>query len=151
MLIGWWLFKDKKAAALVSQSKDGDILNKLLKKWKYQVVRGSSSKDGKEAIQELIKLINGDHSAVITPDGPRGPVKEMKNGIFIISNKSKIPIIPVKIIYLKKKVLNKSWDKFEIPLPFSQCNVYFGEKYFYEKYLTDDELNDFKKNISKEM
>jgi lysophospholipid acyltransferase (LPLAT)-like uncharacterized protein len=151
MMIGWWLFKDRRSAALVSQSKDGDILNSLRTNWEYKIVRGSSSKGGKDAIQALTEIVNKNYSAVITPDGPRGPAGEIKNGALIISNKCRIPIIPVKIRYHRKKILAKSWDKFEIPLPFSVCDVYFGKEYLYEKYLSEDELAELKKTISNEM
>ena len=151
MIIGWWLFKDKTFAAIVSTSKDGDILDNLLNKWNYKVVRGSSSRGGKEALQELINSAKNGNSVVLTPDGPRGPANEMKNGAFIISNKCKIPIIPVRIVFHKKKILEKSWDRFEIPMPFSKCDVYFGNKYNYDTFLDDDKLAEFKKNISVEM
>jgi lysophospholipid acyltransferase (LPLAT)-like uncharacterized protein len=151
MLIGWWIFKQKHCAALVSQSKDGDILNNVLSKWDFKVVRGSSSRGGKEALREITALVKKKYSAVITPDGPRGPSNEMKNGALIISNECRVPVIPVKILYHKKKILNKSWDRFEIPLPFSTCEIKFGNKYLYEKYVDDKELLELKKKISEEM
>ena len=148
MLIGWWFFKKENFSALVSKSSDGDILSKLLQEWQYVVFRGSSSKGGKDAIEEIIQCKK---STVITPDGPRGPAKEMKNGALIISNKTGYPIIPIKIDYSKKKILHKSWDRFEIPLPFSECKVSFGKSYFYEEFLSDDELLNYKREISSQM
>ncbi|MDQ3021741.1 MAG: DUF374 domain-containing protein [Bacteroidota bacterium] len=151
MLIGWWIFREMHAAALVSKSKDGEILSKLLIDWKYNVIRGSGSKGGKEALDEIIKLVKQKKSAVITPDGPRGPANEIKNGALIISNKCNVPVIPIKIKYKKKIVLKKSWDKFEIPLPFSSCEVVFGSRYLYKTYLDSEELEKFKEKISDEM
>ncbi len=151
MLVGWWLFKNNKSAALVSQSKDGDILNNILTKWKYNVVRGSNSKGSREALTQMINLVKQSYSAVITPDGPRGPAGEIKNGALIISNKCSVPVIPVRITYSKKKILENSWDKFEIPLPFSKCTVDFGGEYFYENYLDEENLSLLKKQISSEM
>lgn len=151
MLVGWRIFKNRRVVALVSQSKDGEILNNILKNWNYKVVRGSSSKGGKEALKMITENLKNNYSAVITPDGPRGPANEIKNGALIISNICSIPVIPVKIIYKRKKILTKSWDKFEIPFPFSNCEVYFGKKYIYDKYLGEEELNKFKKKISEEM
>ncbi|MEO8664950.1 MAG: lysophospholipid acyltransferase family protein, partial [Ignavibacteria bacterium] len=148
MLIGWWLFRKRKSAALVSQSKDGEILNNILERWNYRIVRGSSSKGGKAALQELTALVKDGYSAVITPDGPRGPAKEIKNGALIISMESMVPIIPVRIVYSSKKILKKSWDRFEIPLPFSKCEVHFGSEYNYEKFLEEKELDAFKKKLS---
>jgi lysophospholipid acyltransferase (LPLAT)-like uncharacterized protein len=131
MLAGWSLFKNKKSCALVSQSNDGEILSVLLKKWNYKVSRGSSSKGGKEALHELIDAANKGSSIIITPDGPRGPARQIKNGALIVAYECSMPIIPVKIIYSSKKILVKSWDRFEIPYPFSKCEVSFGSEYFY--------------------
>lgn len=151
MLAGWYLFKDIESAALVSKSKDGAILSRLLKKWNYEVVRGSSSKGGKEAVDKLIDLVKSGKNAVITPDGPRGPVGQIKNGPLIISSKCNVPIIPVKIYYKNKKTLLKSWDKFEIPFPFSKCIITFGNRYNYSDYLDESALEDFKSKLSLEM
>ncbi len=151
MLLGWWLFRNTKSAALVSQSKDGEILNNILTSWNYMVIRGSSSKGGKEALTELAELVKRGYSAVITPDGPRGPVNEIKNGALMISNITGVHIIPVSIAYHKKKILNRSWDRFEIPLPFSKCDIHFKSKCSYEEYLEGENLVAFKKNLSGQM
>ena len=151
MLIGWWLFKKENYLALVSKSKDGDILTRLLKKWKYFVIRGSSSKGGKDALEQIFGEITDGNSVVITPDGPRGPAREIKNGALIISNRTGYPIIPVKINYSMKKILYKSWDKFEIPLPFSECEVSFGKHFYYKEFLYDNNLSNFKQDISSQM
>jgi hypothetical protein len=151
MLLGWWLFKDQNPLALVSQSSDGEILTNLLRNWHYEIIRGSSSKGGKEALKELIlKSING-KPIIITPDGPQGPANKFKNGPLIISMEKNYDIIPVKIIFNKKIVLVKSWDNFEIPLPFSNCKVIFGSPFKYQKYLNEKELINFKNNICKQM
>lgn len=151
MIVGWWLFKNKKVAAIVSKSSDGELLNNLLVKWNYKVVRGSNSKGGKEALQELIIESNNGYSTVITPDGPRGPVNEIKNGALIISHHCKIPVIPLRIEYKNKFILKKSWDSFEIPLPFSKCSVNFGNAFYYTEYLYGNELEEFKHRLSQEM
>lgn len=151
MLVGWSLFSNKKSCALVSQSKDGEILSALLKKWNYKVSRGSSSKGGKEALNNLIESAKKGYSIVITPDGPRGPAREIKNGALIISNECNIPIIPIRISYTAKKVLAKSWDKFEIPYPFSKCEVHFGSEYFYPEYMNEIRLTEFKDKIKSEL
>ncbi|MBS1515703.1 MAG: lysophospholipid acyltransferase family protein [Bacteroidetes bacterium] len=151
MIGGWYLFKNKKAAAIVSQSKDGEILTGILKNWNYKVCRGSSSKGGKEALRDLIEYGKQGYSIVITPDGPRGPANEIKNGALVIANECSIPVIPVKIKYSSKKVLAKSWDKFQVPSPFCKCEVEIGNEFFYEKYLEENELVDFKNKLKKEL
>ncbi|MBL8006946.1 MAG: lysophospholipid acyltransferase family protein [Ignavibacteria bacterium] len=151
MLAGWRLFKDSNTAALVSQSSDGDILSNLLVKWNYKVIRGSSSKGGKEALFSLMENVSSGIPAAVTPDGPRGPANVIKNGVLVISLKCGAPLIPVRINYRHKIVLSKSWDRFEIPMPFSSCDVYFGEKYYYNTYLYNEELENFKSKLGSEM
>ncbi len=151
MLAGWSIFRNRTSCALVSQSKDGEILSALLKKWNYKVSRGSSSKGGKEALRDLINASHEDYSIVITPDGPRGPAGQIKNGALIVANECSIPVIPVKIIYSSKKILLKSWDKFQIPYPFSKCKVIFGNEYFYPEYLDEVKLTEFKNKLASEL
>jgi lysophospholipid acyltransferase (LPLAT)-like uncharacterized protein len=124
MLAGWWLAR-KNAVALVSQSKDGERLAKILQKWDYALVRGSSSKDGREALERAIALVkDGTVSRlVITPDGPRGPKEVMKRGAFIAAKELDVPFIFLEIAYGNAKVLSKSWDKFEVPYPLSKVVV----------------------------
>ena len=151
MLVGWWLFRELNYTALISKSKDGDILAKLLSSWDYKLVRGSSSKGGKEAVNEIISLVKTNRSCVITPDGPRGPAYEIKNGALIVSNECNVPVVPLSITCSHKHIFTKSWDKFELPLPFSRCSVRFGKQFYYENYLDEEQLKIFKKEISKEM
>jgi len=124
MIAGWWLAR-KNAVAMVSQSKDGEHLAEILRKWKYKLVRGSSSKDGREALENAIELIKcgAVSRLVITPDGPRGPREAMKRGAFIAAKELDLPLIFLKISYENAKVLSKSWDKFEVPYPFSKVKV----------------------------
>jgi lysophospholipid acyltransferase (LPLAT)-like uncharacterized protein len=74
MLPAWKFFGSFGANAIVSQSKDGEILTALLEKWGFRVVRGSSSKGGREALQEIVDIAPKGYF-LITPDGPQGPRK----------------------------------------------------------------------------
>jgi lysophospholipid acyltransferase (LPLAT)-like uncharacterized protein len=125
MLLGWYLHRNKNFTALISQSKDGDLLAKLLKHWKYNVVRGSSSKGGDVALGIMVDYAKNNESVVITPDGPRGPINKMKAGAVVTAKKSKTPLILVGVGYKKKRSL-KSWDKFEVPKFFSRAKVVYS-------------------------
>ncbi|MFI5263476.1 MAG: DUF374 domain-containing protein [Candidatus Kapaibacterium sp.] len=120
MLAGWWVSR-KDAVALVSKSKDGQYLANLLTKWSYNTVRGSSSVSGKEALDEALEMILAGRAKrlVITPDGPRGPREIFKRGAFIAAKELSLPLYFLSIKYRNAWHLPKSWDKFQIPLPFS--------------------------------
>jgi len=140
MLTPWYLLKKYSPSTIVSKSKDGEILVKLLNKWRYDVKRGSSSKGGKEVLEDLIEIAKNNNSIAITPDGPRGPNKVMKAGAVIIAKKTKKPIVLVGACSKKKIKLN-SWDKFEIPLFFSKINVVYSEPIYIDADLSFDETN----------
>lgn len=126
MLIPWFLHREKNFAALVSQSKDGEILTRVLKKWNYKVARGSSNMGGKEALKILLQQADENYSIAITPDGPTGPPRVMKPGAVIAAKKKSIPLVLIGIAHEKKYQL-RSWDKFEIPKPFSKVIAVYSE------------------------
>lgn len=134
MMIGWYLHKNSNCAALVSKSKDGNILAHVLTRWNYKVVRGSSHVGGNEALSTITDLIKQNYSMVITPDGPTGPVYKMKAGAVIAAKRTEVPLILVGICS-KRKINLKSWDKFEIPLPFSRIEVVYSEPIYIDKEL----------------
>lgn len=126
MLLAWYLHGSPGMAALTSKSKDGDLLANLLKKWRYKVVRGSSSSGGDVALGIMIDYAKNNYSIAITPDGPRGPRHKFKAGAVITAKKSNIPIVLAGIGYKKKKILN-NWDRFEVPWFFSRVRIVYSE------------------------
>jgi len=150
MLIPWFLHRDKNFGALVSMSKDGELLAKVLTKWNYKVVRGSSHKGGKEALENIIELINDEHPVAITPDGPTGPPGKMKAGAVVAAKKTGVPLVLLGVHYKNAKVLN-SWDSFRIPKPFSKACVVYSRPLYINKNLTYDETSELISNAEKEL
>ena len=132
MFAGWYaatmprrLLASIQPVALVSASKDGDILTRVLAQWGYMIERGSSSKSGLEALdRSMARVKKGEcRRVVITPDGPRGPHHRLKRGAFLAAQELQLPIYFLRIHYRTAKTLEKSWDKFEIPMPFSSVHI----------------------------
>ncbi len=140
MIVPWYLFRDTKSSTIISQSRDGKILTNVLRKWNYEVKRGSSSKGGKEVLNILIGEAKNGKNILITPDGPRGPKNKMKAGAAVIAKKSGIPIILVGV-YHKNKINLKSWDKFEIPKFFSKIFIKYSDPYFVKNNLSFEETD----------
>ena len=140
MLLPWYLHGSPNFAALTSKSKDGDILAKILKKWNYQVVRGSSSSGGDAALGIMIDFVKNKFSIAITPDGPRGPRQKFKPGAVVTAKKTGIPVVLAGVGFKKKKILN-NWDKFEIPYFFSRVNVIYSEPIYVDTNLTYEETS----------
>ncbi len=140
MLLSWYLHGNPNVAALISKSKDGDLLAKILKHWNYNVVRGSSSTGGDIALAIMIDFAKNDYSVTITPDGPRGPVHKFKAGAVITAKKSEVPLILAGVGYQKKKVLS-NWDKFEVPYFFSKAKIVYSEPIFIGANLSYEETS----------
>jgi lysophospholipid acyltransferase (LPLAT)-like uncharacterized protein len=112
-------------AALVSASRDGGLLARIFERFGVRPIRGSSSRRGAQALLELTSALQDDFHAAITPDGPRGPKYIVQPGIISLAQLSGIPIMPVGA-FIRRKWQLKSWDAFQIPLPFTRCDVVFG-------------------------
>ncbi len=127
MLANWYVNRNKNIIALVSPSKDGELLSKILYRWGYILQRGSSNKSGKESLDLLIEKAKNNCSIALTPDGPRGPEKEFKAGAVIIAKKGNLPLILVGVKNKNLYRFKKSWDKFEFPKPFSKIVLNYSE------------------------
>lgn len=150
MLVPWYVLKLHQPSTIVSKSKDGGLLSNLLSSWNYDVKRGSSSKGGKEVLEELVNEANKNKIIAITPDGPRGPNKIMKAGTVIIGKKTKTPIILVGVNY-KKSVKLRSWDQFEIPLPFSKVKIIYSNSIEVDPELSYEETDGFIKYLNDQL
>jgi lysophospholipid acyltransferase (LPLAT)-like uncharacterized protein len=113
-------------AAMVSASKDGAFLAAILECFGVQPVRGSSSRRGHQALLELTSWAERNYDLAITPDGPRGPCYVVQDGVMSLAQVTGLPVVPASF-YLHWKIRLKSWDRFQIPLPFSRCEMHFGK------------------------
>ena len=116
---------DKKLYALTSASRDGELIAGLMSVVGVQTIRGSSHKNARAAALEIYKTIKSGKDISITPDGPKGPLYELKPGLIQIAAKTQVPILPIKIEYRDYWELN-TWDKLQIPKPFSKVKVTYG-------------------------
>ena len=112
----------RKLAALVSASKDGALLAAVLGKFGVERVRGSSSRRGPQALLELTTKGHMGYDLAVTPDGPKGPRYIVQMGVISLAQVTGFPIIPVTCNTHPKLCL-RSWDGFQIPLPFSRCKL----------------------------
>lgn len=116
----------KGLAALVSASRDGGFLAGLLECFGVQPVRGSSSRRGAQSLLELTSWAERGYDIAITPDGPRGPRYQVQSGIISLAQVTGMPIVPVSY-NLGSKITLKSWDRFQIPMPLSRCEMIFEQ------------------------
>ncbi len=141
MLLPWYVHRNQNFAALTSLSKDGDLLARQLKSWNYKVIRGSSSKGGDVALGIMVDLAKNKYSIAITPDGPRGPVRQFKAGAVITAKRAGIPVVLAGVGFQKKRKL-KSWDSFEVPKFFSKAKIVYSQPIFVNSELSYEETSE---------
>ena len=137
-------------AALISASKDGAFLAGILELFEVQPVRGSSSRRGSQALLELTGWAERGYDLAITPDGPRGPRYEIQDGVMSLAQLTGLPILPVSF-NLTGKVSLKSWDRFQIPLPFARCKVCIGQPVFVPRAATDAERDALRQELQQRL
>jgi len=137
-------------AALVSASKDGAFLSRILEWFRVQPVRGSSSRRGAQAMLEMTTWAERGCDLTITPDGPRGPCYQIQDGITSLAQLTGLPIVPVAF-NLNWKILVKSWDRFQIPLPFARCEVCVGKAIRVPANASDAEREELRRQLEAEM
>jgi lysophospholipid acyltransferase (LPLAT)-like uncharacterized protein len=119
--------------AIVSRSVDGEIIARALERIGHVPIRGSSgtgSKGGARALQALIEHVNGGRPAIITVDGPRGPRGVAQKGIGMLADKTQAAVLVVVTIPTRRFILSRTWDRLQIPWPFSTIDAYFAEPLF---------------------
>lgn len=115
--------KGRPMYALVSASKDGAWLDAFFSLIGLQTVRGSSNKLGREAATALVEVLRDGKDVGITPDGPKGPIYEVKPGALIVTRRTKTPILLIGADFASAWRLRKAWDKFYLPKPFSRVRM----------------------------
>jgi hypothetical protein len=118
--------RGRRLVAMVSASRDGGMLAGVLERFGVEPVRGSSSRRGPQALREMVSWGRRGHDLAITPDGPRGPRYIVQEGVISTAQLTGLPIVPVTY-HLNWKIQAKSWDRFQIPLPFARCEITIGK------------------------
>lgn len=121
---------DPNTGALVSRSRDGELIVPLLKQSGCVPIRGSSGegrKGGASALSKMIRHVQAGHPAVIAVDGPKGPRGKVQKGIALLAQKTGVPILPVVMVPKRRHVFKKAWDRLQLPFLFTQLDCRFGD------------------------
>jgi len=118
-------YRSTHATILISQSFDGELITRTLECFGYRAVRGSSSRGGREGLIALRRVLNNRTPAIFTADGPRGPIHQSKMGPIKLAQLSQAPI---GCFHLEPENAwsMRSWDRFQIPKPFTRIAVSWG-------------------------
>jgi len=119
------LYHRHRLTVLVSRSRDGEFISRILQRFGVHVTRGSSSRGGARGLLAMTRQVRRGYHAALTPDGPRGPRYAVQPGIVTLAQKTGATILPMTYSARWQKVL-RSWDGFVVPFPFSRVVVIYG-------------------------
>ena len=122
-----WMWRKQKIAVMVSRSFDGEYIARIIERFGFTAVRGSSSRGGAAALLGMKDVLVGGETVAFTIDGPRGPKYVAKPGPVKLSKISGMPMAAFYIALSDAWVLN-TWDQFMIPKPFSRALVRLSRK-----------------------
>jgi lysophospholipid acyltransferase (LPLAT)-like uncharacterized protein len=122
IFFGTYFFRKRSIVIMTSQSFDGEYIARFIQRFGYGAVRGSSTRGGVGAIVEMVRLMRAGCPAGFSIDGPKGPRYVAKMGAVLLAKKTGNPILPFTITSDKRWTLN-SWDRLQIPLPFTRTLV----------------------------
>jgi len=121
-----FIHKTRPLHCLISPSRDGTIATAIMRLFSTTSIRGSSSKDGMQAMISMMRVLRAGGVVALSPDGPRGPAFVTKPGVVQMAQSLKVPIVPMSFDNNRKKVLS-SWDSSYLPRPFGKINIVVGE------------------------
>lgn len=134
---------------LISKHADGQMISSACRQLGFQTVAGSSTRGGAEAVREMVSLGKVGHLA-ITPDGPRGPRREMQQGVAFLASRTGLPVIPFGVACSWAHRFG-SWDRFMLPWPFSRVVLVTREAVRVPEDLDRDGLEMWRHNLEAEL
>ena len=137
-------------AALVSKHADGQLLGALLDAKGVSLVLGSTNRGGVEAVRQIVNGTMGRKHLAVTPDGPRGPRREVQPGVIYAASRAGMQIVTLNV-GLHEPWRAGSWDSFAIPKPCSRAKVIFGEPITVPPRLRTQELEPYRLQLQAEL
>ena len=126
IFLGTYYFQGRGIVFLTSQSFDDEYIARFLQRFGYGVIRGSSTRGGAAGLVEMIRKMRLGLPMGFTVDGPKGPRYQAKTGAVLLAKKTGNPILPF-IIEAEHCFTIKSWDRLQIPRPFTRAKVLLGK------------------------
>jgi lysophospholipid acyltransferase (LPLAT)-like uncharacterized protein len=140
-------YRGTRAKILISASKDGELIARTMKHFGQEAVRGSSSRGGRAAFKAMLELAREPVDLVFTPDGPKGPRHEVKEGIVQLARLTGRPVVPMAFVCSRGHRF-ASWDRFLFPFPFSRGVFFFGAPLYHDK---GEPAEDFRLRLQRAM
>lgn len=150
LLLPTYCHRNQKIIPMVSQHRDGEMIAQTVERLGYKTVRGSSTRGGYEAYQEMLSALNQGKICTIMPDGPKGPRHRLKFGLVLMARQANAIIVPMSFASTKKFKIN-SWDQFVLWKPFAKSVLMYGEPIEIPRKITKKQVAEYRQLIEARM
>ena len=140
VFLSTYFWQKRRIVVMTSQSFDGEYIARFIQRFGYGAARGSSTRGAVGAIIEMTRLMRTGLSTAFTIDGPKGPRYVAKMGAVLLAKKTGQPVLPFTITAQRFWEAKRSWDGFQVPLPFSRARVDIAPPIYVSADTTDDGL-----------
>jgi len=134
---------------LISEHADGQMIAEACRHLGFRVVRGSATRGGARAVRQMVRRSRSAHLA-ITPDGPRGPRRQIQPGVVYLAALTGLPIVPFGIAFERAWRMN-SWDRFAVPWPWSGAVCVTAEPIHIPPDIRKDQLEIYRRRVQEAM
>lgn len=141
-----YYFRRRGIVVITSQNFDGEWIAGIITRFGYGTARGSSSRNAKAAMLQMIREVREGRSTGFTLDGPRGPACEAKPGALFLARATGAPIVPFHIEADRFWSL-RSWDRTQVPKPFSRVALVIGQPFYVARDADDAGMEAYRKAL----
>src|SRR6059058_3939724 len=130
VFLATYFWRRRRIVVMTSRSFDGEYIARFIQRFGYGAARGSSTRGATGAIVEMVRLMRTGCPTAFTIDGPKGPRYVAKMGAVLLAKKTGNPILPFTIGAHRFWEAKKSWDRSQVPKPFSRAQVFIAPPIF---------------------
>ena len=150
IFLATYYFRHRGIVVITSKSFDGEYIARFIQRFGYGAVRGSSTRGGVGALVQMIRLMKKNLPMGFSLDGPKGPRYKVKTGALLLAKKTGNPIMPFSV-EAKNFWTIKSWDKLQIPKPFTRAKILIAEPFYVSADADEAEIEDKRKELQEKL
>lgn len=136
---GTYYFRGRGIIVLSSTSFDSEYTARCIQRFGFGIIKGSSTRGGVQALVNMIRMMRQGYAMAFTADGPKGPRYEAKAGPVLLAKKTGNPLVPFVFECMRFRTL-RSWDRLQIPLPFTRCVLIVGDPIYVDANADDAQI-----------
>jgi lysophospholipid acyltransferase (LPLAT)-like uncharacterized protein len=141
-----YYFRRRRIVVITSENFDGEWIAGIIERLGYGTARGSTSRGAVKALVQLKRALAEGNPAGFTLDGPRGPARVAQPGAIWLAKATGNPVVPFHLEASRHWTMG-SWDRTQIPKPFSEVSIAMGEPFFVPEDADDAALEEHRLSL----